>query len=377
MGNIMALRKFCLVTAIMLAGCDNTQAPVSPMPPVQVGIATLRAAPFNVISELPGRTVSTMTAEVRPQVGGLIQQRLFREGDDVKAGQALYQIDPATYQASFDQAAAALKNAQALLRSDCAKARRYAQLVKTNDVSRQDADDARSACEQDQASESEKKAALESARIQLAWTTVSAPISGRIGISNVTPGALVTAQQDTALTTIRALDSMYVDVTRSSGDLLRLRKQALATNNDTLSVTLVLEDGAEYPEKGRLELTEVAVDEATGSVTLRAVFPNPQHLLLPGMYIRARINEGMVQNAILAPQQGIARDAKGNATALVVTAENKVEKRQVVTGDAVGDRWLIVKGLQDGDRLIIEGTDKVSAGQAVSPVAAEQAGGQS
>ncbi|KAA9001354.1 efflux RND transporter periplasmic adaptor subunit [Affinibrenneria salicis] len=372
----MFLRRFFLLAIVTLAGCDNPQIAAPQAQPVEVGIVSLRAQPYSLISELPGRTVSAMTAQVRPQVGGLIMKRLFREGDDVQAGQALYQIDPGSYQAAVDQAAAALKNAQALLRADCAKANRYAQLAKTNDVSRQDADDARAVCEQDQASESEKKAALESARIQLAWTTIAAPISGRIGISSVTPGALVTAQQDSALATIRALDTMYVDVTRASRDLLRLRKQALATNNDTLSVTLILEDGTEYAEKGRLALTEVAVDEATGSVTLRAVFPNPQHLLLPGMYIRAKINEGVMENAILAPQRGISRDAKGNATALVVTAENKVEKRQVETGDAAGDRWLVLKGLQNGDRLITEGTNKVAPGQQVAPVDVERSGGQ-
>jgi membrane fusion protein (multidrug efflux system) len=197
---------------------------------------------------------------------------------------------------------------------------------------------------------------------------VTSPIAGRIGISSVTPGALVSAAQDTALATVRNLDSMYVDLTRSSADLLSLRKRALATNSDTLNVTLTLEDGSVYPEKGRLELTEVAVDEATGSVTLRAVFPNPKHVLLPGMFIRADVDEGVVENAILAPQQGITRDAKGDATARVVTAENKVEQRDVVTGDASGTNWLILKGLQAGDRVLVEGSDKVSTGDTVKPV---------
>jgi membrane fusion protein (multidrug efflux system) len=220
-----------------------------------------------------------------------------------------------------------------------------------------------------------KKAALESARINLNWTTVTAPIAGRIGISSVTPGALVSADQDTALATIRGLDTMYVDLTRSSVDLLRLRKQALATNDNTLSVSLTLEDGSTYSEKGHLALTEVAVDESTGSVTLRAVFPNPQHVLLPGMFVRAHVDEGVMDDAILAPQQGITRDAKGNATALVVDGNSKVEQREVETGDAYGDKWLVVNGLKSGDKLIVEGTSKVAAGQQVKAVEVNNDGG--
>ncbi|HEO8958056.1 TPA: efflux RND transporter periplasmic adaptor subunit [Enterobacter hormaechei subsp. steigerwaltii] len=354
-----------IAALLLLTGCDNAQtsAPQRPLP--EVGIVTLMSQPVSVVSELTGRTAAAMSAEVRPQVGGIIQKRLFTEGDTVKAGQALYQIDPSSYRAAYDEAAAALKQAQALVQADCQKARRYAQLVKDDGVSRQDAEDAKSTCAQDKASVESKKAALESARINLNWTTVTAPIAGRIGISSVTPGALVTAQQDTALATIRGLDSMYVDLTRSSADLLRLRKQTLASNSDTLNVSLILEDGSSYSEKGRLALTEVAVDESTGSVTLRAVFPNPQHQLLPGMFVRARVDEGIMNDAILAPQQGISRDAKGTATALVVNASNKVEQRQLETGDTYGDKWLVLSGLKAGDKLIVEGTDKVTAGQEV------------
>ena len=338
-----------IAALLLLTGCDNAQtsAPQRPLP--EVGIVTLMSQPVSVVSELTGRTAAAMSAEVRPQVGGIIQKRLFTEGDTVKAGQALYQIDPSSYRAAYDEAAAALKQAQALVQADCQKARRYAQLVKDDGVSRQDAEDAKSTCAQDKASVESKKAALESARINLNWT----------------PGALVTAQQDTALATIRGLDSMYVDLTRSSADLLRLRKQTLASNSDTLNVSLILEDGSSYSEKGRLALTEVAVDESTGSVTLRAVFPNPQHQLLPGMFVRARVDEGIMNDAILAPQQGITRDAKGTATALVVNASNKVEQRQLETGDTYGDKWLVLNGLKAGDKLIVEGTDKVTAGQEV------------
>lgn len=370
----MKLIKTTMLAAIALVGCDNATPPAQ-RPPQEVGIVTLKSQPLDVTSQLTGRISATQSAEVRPQVGGIIQKRLFTEGDTVKAGQALYQIDPSSYRAAFDEASAALKQAQALVVSDCQKATRYAQLVKEDGVSRQDADDAQSTCAQDKASVASKKAALESAHINLNWTTISAPIGGRIGISSVTPGALVTAEQTTALATIRGLESMYVDLTRSSVDLLRLRKQSLASNSDTLSVTLTLEDGSTYPEKGRLALTEVAVDESTGSVTLRAIFPNPQHVLLPGMFVRARIDEGIMNDAILAPQQGITRDAKGDATALVVDAANKVEQRTVETGDTYGDKWLVLSGLKAGDKLIVEGTGKVAPGQTVKAVAVNNNGG--
>ena len=360
---------------LLLSGCDNAQtsAPLQMTP--EVGVVTLKNQSVSVISELTGRTTASLSAEVRPQVGGIIQKRLFTEGDMVKAGQALYQIDPSSYRATYNQSAAALKQAQALVISDCQKAQRYAVLVKENGVSRQDADDAMSTCNQDKASVESQKAALESARINLDWTTVTSPIAGRIGISSVTPGALVSADQDTALATVRGLDTMYVDLTRSSVDLLRLRKQTLATNSDTLSVSLTLEDGSTYSEKGRLALTEVAVDESTGSVTLRAVFPNPQHVLLPGMFVRAHVDEGVMDDAILAPQQGITRDAKGTATALIVDSSNKVEQREVETGETYGDKWLVVTGLKAGDKLIVEGTSKVSIGQQVKAVEATTNGG--
>jgi len=370
----MKLIKTTLLAAIALVGCDNATPPAQ-RAPQEVGIVTLKSQPLGVTSQLTGRISAALSAEVRPQVGGIIQKRLFTEGDTVKAGQALYQIEPSSYRAAFDEANAALKQAQALVVSDCQKATRYAQLVKEDGVSRQDADDAQSTCAQDKASVASKKAALESARINLNWTTITAPIAGRIGISSVTPGALVTAEQTTALATIRGLESMYVDLTRSSVDLLRLRKQALVSDSNTLGVTLTLEDGSTYSEKGRLALTEVAVDESTGSVTLRAVFPNPQHQLLPGMFVRARVDEGVMSDAILAPQQGITRDAKGNAVALVVNAQNKVEQRTVETGDTYGDKWLVVKGLASGDKLIVEGSDKVSAGATVKAVQVQEADG--
>ncbi|EMX7078526.1 efflux RND transporter periplasmic adaptor subunit [Escherichia coli] len=366
-----------VVAMLLLSGCDNTHTQSNNSSPseTEVGVVTLKSQPVSVVSELTGCTSAALSAEVRPQVGGIIQKRLFKEGDLVKAGQPLYQIDAASYQAAWNEARAALQQAQALVKADCQKAQRYARLVKENGVSQQDADDAQSTCAQDKASVEAKKAALETARINLDWTTVTAPISGRIGISSVTPGALVTASQDTALTTIRGLDTMYVDLTRSSVDLLRLRKQSLATNSDTMSVSLILEDGTTYSEKGRLELTEVAVDESTGSVTLRAIFPNPQQQLLPGMFVRARVDEGVMENAILAPQQGVTRDAKGNANALVVNKDNKVEQRTLETGETYGDKWLVLNGLHNGDRLIVEGSAKVTSGQTVKAVEVQANGG--
>lgn len=365
-----------IAALFLLSGCDNAPTASPERPAQEVGIVTLKSQPVSIVSDLTGRTTAALSAEVRPQVSGIVQKRLFNEGDNVKAGQALYQIDPASFRATYNEAAAALKQAQALVVADCQKAQRYALLVKDNGVSRQDADDAQSTCAQDKASVESKKAAQESARINLNWTTVTAPIDGRIGISSVTPGALVTAQQDTALATIRGLETIYVDLTRSSVDLLRLRKQSLATNSDTLGVTLTLEDGSTYSEKGRLTLTEVAVDESTGSVTLRAVFPNPQQQLLPGMFVRARIDEGVMSDAILAPQQGVTRDVKGNATAMIVGADDKVEQRTLETDGTYGDKWLVQRGLANGDRLIVEGTDKVTVGQTVNPVTVQKNGGK-
>lgn len=372
----MKLIKTTVVALFALTGCDNATPPAQHNAAPEVGVVTLQSQPLAVFSTLTGRTSASLSAEVRPQVGGIIQKRLFTEGDTVKAGQPLYQIDPSSYRAAFNEADASLKQAQSLVESDCQKALRYALLVKDNGVSQQDADDAKSTCAQDRASVSAKQAALESARINLNWTTITSPISGRIGISSVTPGALVTAEQTTALATVRGLDTMYVDLTRSSVDLLRLRQQALASDSNTFSVTLTLEDGSTYSEKGRLALTEVAVDESTGSVTLRAVFPNPQHQLLPGMFVRARIDEGVMNEAILAPQQGITRDVKGNATALVVDANNKVEQRTLETDGTYGDKWLVQRGLKNGDQLIVEGTDKVTVGQTVKPVAVQRNGGK-
>lgn len=367
-------RKMLLVLglSLLLAACDgqNAGAPAGAGGEQEVGVVTLRGQSVTLSSELTGRVNATMTSDVRPQVDGIIKQRLFTEGAEVKAGQVLYQIDPASYQASYDQAAAQLKNAQATVQSTRLKSQRYAALVKENGVSQQDADDAKAAYLAAVASVAQYQAALETARINLAYTQVRAPIAGRIGISSVTPGALVTASQTDALATIRALDPIYVDLTQSSAQLLKLRRQQAALQRGAVTpVAIKLEDGSPYAHAGKLELTEVAVDEATGSVTLRAVFPNPEHELLPGMYVHATVDNGVDPKAILAPQQGITRNAKGEATALVVDEQNKVAQRTVVAERVVGSNWLIGSGLNEGDRLIVEGTSKVTIGAAVKPVA--------
>ncbi|EMH4073442.1 efflux RND transporter periplasmic adaptor subunit [Serratia marcescens] len=366
-------RKTLLVLglSLLLAACDgqNAGAPAGAGAEQEVGVVTLRGQSVTLSSELTGRVNATMTSDVRPQVDGIIKQRLFTEGAEVKAGQVLYQIDPASYQASYDQAAAQLKNAEATVQSTRLKSQRYAALVKENGVSHQDADDAKAAYLAAVASVAQYQAALETARINLAYTQVRAPIAGRIGISSVTPGALVTASQSDALATIRALDPIYVDLTQSSAQLLKLRRQQAALQRGAVTpVAIKLEDGTPYAHAGKLELTEVAVDEATGSVTLRAVFPNPEHELLPGMYVHATVDNGVDPKAILAPQQGITRNAKGEATALVVDEQNKVAQRTVSAERVVGSNWLIGSGLNEGDRLIVEGTSKVTIGAAVKPV---------
>lgn len=355
---------------MIAASCDQNSHQQVPVMTPEVGVKTLKTESVTLNSQLAGRVTGSMTSDVRPQVDGIIQKRLFTEGDEVKAGQILYQIDPASYQASYDQAVGQLKNAKALVKSSKLKAERYAALLKDYGVSRQDADDAQATYQQNVASVDQYRAAVENARINLNYTQIKAPIGGRIGISSVTPGALVTASQTSALATIRALDPIYVDLTQSSVQLLKLKRQqaSLQQSTDDVPVTVNLEDGTTYEYPGKLELTEVSVDEATGTVTLRAIFPNPQHELLPGMYVRASVTNGVKSDAILAPQQGISRDPKGNATAMVVDNESNVESRQVVADRVIGNKWLITSGLIRGDKLIVEGSAKVQPGMHVKAV---------
>lgn len=364
------LALLAAILTLLLAACQQ-QDSVPARAPAEVGVLTLQTQSLLLQSELPGRVKAASSADVRPQVAGIVQARLFEEGASVKAGQALYQIDPSSYRSTYEEARAALANAEATLVAAKLKGERYAELVRIEGVSQQDADDATASYRQALASIEEKKAALESARIDLAHTTVTAPISGRIGISSVTVGALVTASQTTALNTIRALDSVYVDLSQSSTQLLQLRKLLTGKNMQSGSarVLLKLEDGSSYGRSGLLKFQEVAVDESSGSVTLRAEFPNPDGQLLPGMYVRAVLEEARVSAALLAPQRAITRDPKGNATAMVLSADNKVEQRTLVTERAIDDQWLVSAGLAAGDRLIVDGLNKIRVGDSVKPVA--------
>lgn len=364
-----------LIAAAVLTACTgkSTQMPAS----VEVGVITLKSQSVTLQTELAGRTAAAMTSDVRPQVTGIVQARRFTEGSRVRAGQVLFQIDDASYRASYEQAKAALASAEASVTPARLKNQRYGELLAIDGVSKQDADDARTSYEQALASVAQQQAALHSAQINLNYTQVKAPISGHIGKSSVTPGALVTASQSDALATIRTLDPMYVDLTQSSAAILKLRRrlQAGALKSGSTVVSLKLEDSSAYAHKGELKFSEVAVDEDTGSVTLRAEFPNPEGILLPGMYVRAVLDEAVDANAILAPQQGITRDAKGNATALVVNANNQVEQRTVTTERAIDDQWLVSAGLADGDRLLVQGSNKVKAGDTVRAVDAANAAG--
>ncbi|EGQ5301230.1 efflux RND transporter periplasmic adaptor subunit [Enterobacter hormaechei subsp. hormaechei] len=354
-----------IVCAALLTGCDGQENPQQHAQAPQVSVHIVKSAPLAVTTELPGRTDAYRVAEVRPQVSGIILHRNFTEGSDVKAGESLYQIDPATYQAAYDNAKGELVKAQAAANIAHLTVKRYVPLVGTQYVSKQEYDQAVATAQQADASVVAAKAGVESARINLAYTKVTSPINGRIGKSSVTEGALVTNGQSTALATVQQLDPIYVDVTQSSSDFMRLKQQTSLQKGNTSSVELLMENGQPYPLKGTLQFSDVTVDESTGSITLRALFPNPQHMLLPGMFVRARIDEGTQPNAILVPQQGVTRTPRGDATVLVVNEKNQVESRTVVAPQAIGDRWLITEGLKNGDRVIISGLQKVRPGVTV------------
>jgi membrane fusion protein (multidrug efflux system) len=359
-----------VAVAFSLTACNRAE-PQQSGPP-EVGVVSIRTEPVPVVTELSGRTQAFLVSEVRPQVGGVVKARLFTEGSSVRAGQPLYQIDPATYRASLDSAKAGLAQAQALQAAAKLKADRYKELVAINAVSRQDNDDAQAAAQQAAANVQAQRAAVQQAQINLDYTRVAAPISGRIGRSTVTPGALVTANQAEPLATVQSLDKIYVDVTQSTADLLRLRRaldSGRVGESPSAPVTLVLEDGSTYAHNGVLQFADVSVDEGTGSVILRAVFPNPDRLLLPGMYVRARVNMGVVPQGVLAPQIAISRDPSGKPTALVVGRGNKVELRTLETRATIGDKWLVTAGLKAGDRLIVDSLQKVQPGAVVKPVA--------
>lgn len=354
-----------ICSAALISGCNESSAGAQKAPPVEVGVFTVVSQPLPISTELPGRTSAYQIAEVRPQVSGVIQKRLFVEGANVQAGTSLYQIDPATYEAAVNSAKATLAKARANLLTTQPKVTRYKELVEIEGVSRQEYDDAVAANEQALADVATAQAALDTANINLKYTKVLAPISGRIGRSSVTPGALVTASQTTALTTVQQLDPIYVDVTQSSNDLLRLKRELESGNlkkSGQAKVTLLLADGTTYAESGKLQFSDVTVDLATGNVTLRALFPNPKFDLLPGMYVRAVVENGVNEKAIVVPQQGVSRNQKGQATALVLNKEDIVEPRILETGGTIGDKWLVTSGLADGDRVIIEGLQKVKPG---------------
>jgi len=354
-GLHLTTRRLAAGAALLLTGCGHHAPPPASAPP-RVSVVTVRSETVPITTELPGRVTAYRTADVRPQVNGIILKRLFVEGSEVRAGQQLYQIDPAPYKAAYDSAVAANASARAL-------AQRDKSLVETNLVSKQDYDNA-------EATYLQAQAAVETARINLIYTKVLSPLTGRISRSFVTEGALVTANQATALATVQQLEPVYVDVTQPTTTLLRLRREAdagLLKQNEAgkTQVRLRLEDGTNYPHPGTLEFSEVTVDTGTGSVTLRALMPNPERLLLPGMFVRAQIQEGVRQGAVLAPQQGISHDQKGEANALVVGPDDKVELRTLQVDRAIGDQWIVTTGLKAGDKIIVEGIQSAKPGSQV------------
>jgi membrane fusion protein (multidrug efflux system) len=362
---------------VVLGACSKPSETEAASATQEVGVLEIQAQAVTLTMELPGRTSALQISEVRPQVGGIIQKRLFAEGSEVKAGQPLYQIDPATYQVTYESARASLAKAEASLVSTRNKASRYEELVSIKAVSQQDYDDSQAALKQANADVSAAKATVETARINLNYTQVKSPISGRIGRSTVTPGALVTASQASALATVQQLDPVYVDVTQSSAELLQLKRnlasgQLKSTGANQADVKLILEDGSIYPQTGKLQFSDVTVDQNTGTIALRAVFPNPAGALLPGMYVRAVLDEGMDEKAILVPQMAVTRDTKGNPTALVIGADDKVELRVLQTQRVVGDKWLISAGLKAGDKLIVDGLQKIAPGMPVKVAPADK-----
>ncbi len=367
-----ALAVMALALLVALGGCGKDKG-AGQNGPAQVGVIVVKTQPVPLTSELSGRTSAFLVSDVRPQVGGIIQSRLFEEGADVRQGQPLYQIDPATYRATLASAEAGLAQARAALVSAKLKADRYKDLVAINAVSRQDNDDAQSAFQQANANVAAQAAAVQQARINLGYTRVVAPISGRVGKSSVTPGALVTADQATALATVQDLSQIYVDITQSAADLLKLRRALAQGRLDpagTADVTLILDDGTTYPLTGKLQFSDVTVDPGTGTVNLRALFPNPNDVLLPGLFVRARVSDGLAPAGILVPQAAVSRDEKGDAVVQVVGADNTATTRVITVGQMVGDSWLVSDGLKPGERVIVEGLQKVRPGAPLKPVPA-------
>ncbi len=369
-----------LASGILLWGCQNTHGRPSAPPHVpEVATVTVGTQRVVLTTELPGRTSAYRIAEIRPQVNGLIQRRLFEEGAKVKAGQALYLIDPAPFRAALGNAKAALGRAEANLPAVRSRAERYGEALADNAVSRQDYDDAAAALNQAEADVAYWKATVDTARIHLGYTRLTAPISGRIGKSNVTEGALVTAHQPVPLATIQQLNPVYVDVPQATTELLRLKRRLEdrrlhRDGTKQNKVKIVLEDGTLYSSEGALQFQDVSVDPTTGSVTLRVIVPNPEGVLLPGMYVRAILTEGVNEQAILVPQQGVAHDPKGNPVALIVDGAGKVDQRMLRLERAIGAQWLVASGLSPGDRLIVEGLQNVRPGDSVKAVPLDSGG---
>lgn len=360
--------------ALGLSGCGRQQAAAAPRGPVEVGVVTLAPTAVTLTQELPGRTSAFRVAEVRARVNGIVVKRLFTEGSDVREGQPLFRIDPAPYQAALDSARAQLARADARLTSARLQADRYTELVASNAVSKQEHDDAIASLKTAEADVAAGRAAVQAAQINMGYTTVTSPVSGRIGRSAVTEGAYVQAAQATLLATVQQLDPVYVDLTQSSAEVLRLRRELesgklQSAGKGQAKVALVTEDGKEYGSPGALQFADVTVDPGTGSISLRAIFPNPRGELLPGMYVRARLPQGVSPQALLIPQRAVTRDNKGDPTALVVVG-GKVEIRQLVADRAVGDAWLVTSGVQAGDQVIVEGLQKVRPGAPVTAVPA-------
>lgn len=366
------LRSAPLALLIALAACGDKQQPPPPAGPPQVSVVTVQPQSVTLTTELPGRTTAYETSEVRPQVNGLVTARLFTEGDQVRKGQPLYKVDAQPYLTAVAQARASLGRAQAGIASSAALQRRYGELVKINAIARQDFENATTSAAQARSDVAAQQAALRSAEIDLARTTIRAPISGRIGRSVVTTGALVTSSQTAPLATIQRLDPIYVDVPQSSSDLLRLRQQIatgqVSRGGQATRVRLRLEDNAVYPIEGTLQFADVSVDPATGTQTIRAIFPNPRALLLPGMYVRAELVEGTQASALVVPQRAVSRDEKGQATVLVVGADNKLQPRTLTAPRTVGENWLVTGGLRAGDRVVVEGAMMLRPGTPVKAV---------
>lgn len=371
------VRFAAIVASAVVAACGHGPGGPGGMPPQQVIVVTLKTQPVTLTRELPGRTTAFLVADVRPQATGIVKARLFNEGAIVKAGQPLYQLDDALYRAQYQSSEAALAKSEAAYEVARLAARRASELVKSHLISTQDSDNAIAAERQAAADVGVSKAAVQTSRVNLDYARIAAPIAGRIGKSMVTPGALVVANQSVALATIQQIDPMYVEVSQASSEWLGLKSQIdagrLTAGGAGTRVSVVLEDGRHYPQDGRLEFSDVTVDTGTGSFAVRAVVPNPNGTLLPGMYVRAILSEGTRADGLLVPQVAVAHDPKGGATTLVVGTDNKVELRPVTVTRAIGDQWLAEAGLKAGERVIVEGIQKVHPGDVVQPAEAAAA----